>query len=177
MSSSVAIYELTFNIFAEQIRKIKVGSIGHTGIKKIAKAVLLLSVIKGIEDGRFKTNRFSYDDVEEIYKNVFGKYAESAKQTEHTPAYYPFYHLRTSDFWNLEPLVPGHSQMSTNTPSPAWLRGNVAHARLDPALWELLQMPAYRHRMAEFIIDEKIKTATAGQRSFLHALLCWLVAV
>lgn len=91
-------YDLTFRSFSQKIKDMRVGSIKRSGIKKIAKPVLLLALIKGIEDGVFRQNRFEYEELAKIYEAVFRKYAEIAKQTEYTPLYYPFYHLHTSDF-------------------------------------------------------------------------------
>lgn len=83
-------YDIAYDVYTKQIKKMAVGSIKRTGIKKIAKPVLLLAVIKGIEDGVFKQNRFEYEQLAEIYEVVFKKYAEIAKQSEYTLPCYPF---------------------------------------------------------------------------------------
>ena len=41
----------------------------------------------------------------------------------------------------------------------------------------MLQQSEYRKRVAEFIVNTKIKTATANSRSLLHMFLGWLLAV
>ena len=41
-------YGLIFNNFSQKIKDMRDGSIKQTGIKKIAKPVLLLALIKGI---------------------------------------------------------------------------------------------------------------------------------
>lgn len=87
-------YDIAYDVYTKQIKKMAVGSIKRTGIKKIAKPVLLLAVIKGIEDGVFKRNRFEYEQLAEIYEAVFKKYAEIAKQSEYTLPCYPFYHMQ-----------------------------------------------------------------------------------
>lgn len=48
----------------------RVGSIKRSGIKKIAKPVLLLALIKGIEDGVFKHNSFEYEKLACIYEHA-----------------------------------------------------------------------------------------------------------
>ena len=169
-------YDLTFRSFSQKIKDMRMGSIKRSGIKKIAKPVLLLALIKGIEDGVFRQNRFEYEELAKIYEAVFRKYAKIAKQTEYTPLYYPFYHLQTSDFWNLC-LKSQHSERSYSTPSVGWIRNNVEYAYIDPMLWDMLQQKAYRNRLAQFIVEEKIKTATARSRSILRMLLNWLVAI
>ena len=169
-------YEMAFNSFAKIIKEMKTGNISRTGIKKIAKPVLLLSVIKGIETGIFKNNYIEYDKVAIIYELVFKQYEMLAKQSEHTPPYYPFYYLKTDKIWHLNPRTP-NSVLKSNSPSAAWVHNNVEYAYLDPTLWEMLQQKEYRHRFAEFIIEEKIKTATANSRSMLRMFLGWLVAI
>lgn len=176
MEESSINYDLTFRSFSQKIKDMRVGSIKRSGIKKIAKPVLLLALIKGIEDGVFRQNRFEYEELAKIYEAVFRKYAEIAKQTEYTPLYYPFYHLHTSDFWNLC-LKSQHSERSCSTPSVGWIRNNVEYAYIDPMLWDMLQQKYYRNRLAQFIVEEKINTATARSRSILRMLLNWLVAV
>lgn len=96
-------YDLTFRNFSQKIKDMRVGSIKRTGIKKIAKPVLLLALIKGIEDGVFKHNCFGYEELASIYETVFKKYADISKQTEYTPLNYPFsiYEQATSGIYVL----------------------------------------------------------------------------
>lgn len=169
-------YDLIFNNFSQKIKDMRVGSIKRSGIKKIAKPVLLLALIKGIEDGVFKHNSFEYEKLASIYEAVFKKYADISKQTEYTPLYYPFFHLHTSDFWNLCLKTP-HSDRFPSTISVGWIRNNVEYAYIDPKLWDMLQHKVYRNRLAEFIVDEKIKAATARSHTFLRLFLNWLVAI
>ena len=167
---------MAFNSYARIIKAMKTGNISRTGIKKIAKPVLLLSVIRGIEAGIFKRNYIEYDKIAIIYDLVFKQYESLAKQSEHTPPYYPFYYLKTDQLWHLNPRTP-NSVLESNSPSTAWIRNNVEYAYLDSALWEMLQHSEYRRRMAEFIVEEKIKTATAGSHNMLRTFLTWLVAM
>ena len=73
MESSNIDYEIAFDSFKNKIKEMSVGSIKRTGIKKIAKPVLLLTIIKGIEDGIFKQNYFEYETLEKIYKSIYYK--------------------------------------------------------------------------------------------------------
>ena len=176
MEHSSVNYDIVYNNYTRQIKSMKVGHIGRTGIKKIAKPVLLLALIKGIESGVFTVNRIEYDTIAEIYKSVFLQYADMAKQSEHTPPYHPFYHLHTSKFWHLSPLSP-HAAISTSSASAAWLHNNVEYAYVDTNLWNLLQQKHYRRLLAEFIVENNIKTATASSRNLLRMLLNWLMAI
>lgn len=169
-------YEIAYRNYTQQIKSMKVGHIGRTGIKKIAKPVLLLALIKGIESGVFTVNRIEYEAIAEIYENVFRQYASMAKQSEYTPPFHPFYHLHTSQFWHLNPLSP-HAAVSTSSASAAWLHNNVEYAYVDTNLWELLLQKHYRRLLAEFIVENNIKTATASSRTILRMFLNWLVAI
>lgn len=84
MESSNIDYEIAFDSFKNNIKEMAVGSIKRTGIKKIAKPVLLLTIIKGIEDGIFKQNYFEYEILEKIYKSIFNKYTDIATERIHT---------------------------------------------------------------------------------------------
>lgn len=44
-------YESAFDFYTKKIKDMKQGSIKRSGIKKIAKPVLILSIIRGIETG------------------------------------------------------------------------------------------------------------------------------
>lgn len=111
-------YEFVYRQYTGIITKMRVGRIGRTGIKKIAKAALLLAVIIGIENGIFKNNRFEYEKLDELYKAVFKKYESTARQTEHTPLYYPFYHLTSDTIWHLS-FLSHNSTRKPSTPSTA----------------------------------------------------------
>lgn len=176
MEHSSINYDIVYNNYTRQIKSMKVGHIGRTGIKKIAKPVLLLALIKGIESGVFTVNRIEYEAIAEIYESVFKQYADMAKQSEYTPPFHPFYHLHTSRFWHLNPLTP-HAAVSTSSASAAWLHNNVDCAYIDQSLWNLLQQKDYRRRLAEFIVENNIKTATASSRKILRMFLNWLVAI
>lgn len=176
MENSDINYELAYSNYTQQIKSLKVGCIGRSGIKKIAKPVLLLALIRGIDSGVFKVNKIEYEKIATIYECVFKQYASMAKQSEHTPPYHPFYHMQTSSFWHLNPLS-SHSAIKTASASAGWLRNNVSYAYVDSCLWELLQQKDYRRRMAEFIVENNIKLATASSRNILRLFCSWLVAI
>lgn len=71
MKDSIINYEIAFANFTQKIKKMTVGNIKKTGIKKIAKPVLLLAIIKGIENGTFKQNCFEYEQLDMIYEDIF----------------------------------------------------------------------------------------------------------
>lgn len=174
MDDTVINYDLAYQLYTKQIKRMAVGSIKRTGIKKTAKPMMLLAVIKGIEKGVIKNNRIEYAQIEPLYKVIFEQYEDMARQTERTPAYYPFYHLHTSSFWHLS-LLSAHSMASTSSPSEAWVRNNVAYAYLDTCLWNLLQREEYRQRLTRYIIEEKMRQHSLPH--ILHTFIGWLVAI
>ena len=79
MKDSIINYEIAFANFTQKIKKMTVGNIKKTGIKKIAKPVLLLAIIKGIENGTFKQNCFEYEQLDMIYEDIFKKICRHGK--------------------------------------------------------------------------------------------------
>lgn len=87
-------YNKAFKHYTTIIDGMRQGYIKDSGIRKIAKPILILSLIYGIEKGLYNTNKFEYKELEHLYNEIFDKYAELAKQSEKTPLCYPFYIYR-----------------------------------------------------------------------------------
>lgn len=173
-------YEAAYTYYCDRIDHMRRGSTKTRGVKIIAKPMLILAIIKGIDDGRFTSNRFAYDDVDGIYTALFRKHFMEARQDNLTPLCHPFYYLQSDDFWHFS-WHPGAS-VKTDSPSVAWLRRNCEHAYIDTELWLLLQMREYRQRLAEYILDTQVKAALcpagmAAERSPLRTLLALLAVV
>lgn len=64
-------YEEALRHFEERLLKIKQGSLKRSRLKIVAKPVLLLAVLKAIDNGRITCNRIEYDNVKDIYEGVF----------------------------------------------------------------------------------------------------------
>lgn len=169
-------YDTAYDFYTNGIKKMKQGNIKRTGIKKIAKPVLLLSIIKGIENEKFRYNKFLFDDVEEIYNNIFKQYSAIAKQQdENTCLSYPFYYLQSDEFWHLK--FYEHSEIKTNSPSTAWIKRNVEYAYIDEELWIMLHNNDYRLRLKNFIINEKIKNNGKHIPLLMKQFVGWLMAI
>lgn len=108
-------YESAFDFYTKKIKDMKQGSIKRSGIKKIAKPVLILSIIRGIENGTFRYNRFIFEDLERIYNDIFEQYTIIAQQSEKTNLTYPLYYLQTDEFWHLN----FYNDSETRTASPS----------------------------------------------------------
>ena len=94
-------YEEALRHFEERLLKIKQGSLKRSRLKIVAKPVLLLAVLKAIDCGKITCNRIEYDDVKEIYEGAFRTFFMKARQENLTPMYYPWYYMKTDEFWKL----------------------------------------------------------------------------
>ena len=113
------------------------------GQVNIAKPIMMLSIIRGIENGSIKANRILYSEsLITSYNKLFTSYSNNAI----TPSEYPFYYLGSEDFYYIK------GKKAQTTPSAKFLRENVEYACLDDDLWELLQEPETRKELKEAII-------------------------
>ncbi len=145
-------YDKAFDFYCEAIAKMRQGT-NKDKARIIAKPALILSIIKLIEDGK-SVNRFTYDEIEPIYKNIFGAHFVESKQLNLTPLHYPYYFLKTDKFWH---LTWTNAEVKTESPSKAWIEKNTKFATIDPELWILLSHQTYRKKMTDFILEEKIQ--------------------
>lgn len=167
-------YDRAFNYYCNLILKMRQGYNTKSYSRIIAKPALILSIIKLIEDGK-TINRFSYEELDDAYKGIFGKHFIEAHQENLTPLSYPFYYMKTDKFWH---LAWTNAETETNAPSAAWIKRNTKHAYIDQELWILLSHELYRNRMKEFILEEKIQKAFKGNnRNIFKALLQLLMVV
>ena len=168
-------YESAFDFYTKKIKDMKQGSIKRSGIKKIAKSVLILSIIRGIENGTFRYNRFIFEDLERIYNDIFEQYTIIAQQSEKTNLTYPLYYLQTDVFWHLN--FYNDSETRTASPSTAWVRKNVEYAYIDEELWLLLHNSDYRLRIKNFIIETKIRSIKENHSPLIKHFIGWLLAI
>ena len=120
----------------------------------VAKPVLMLALIDGIDSGVFTNNRFALNEwLEDRYLSLMHYYTRSSQFDKPTDINNPFWHLSTDGFWHL--LLRTKEEIST-TPSKAWLKENVIYANFDDDLWVLLQNKEWRTRLREFIVEHKL---------------------
>ena len=120
----------------------------------VAKPVLMLALIDGIESGVFTNNRFVLNEwLEEHYMKLMLQYTRQSQFDKPTEINNPFWHLSTDGFWHLQLKTKG--EMRT-TPSKAWLKENVNYACFDEDLWVLLQSKDWRIRLRDFIVEHKL---------------------
>lgn len=166
-------YDEAFNYYCDLISKMRQNRQRKDKPSTIAKPVLILSIIRLIEEGK-NVNRFEYDELESIYKNIFGYFFIEAHQENFTRMCYPFYHLKTDMFWH---LIWTNAETEIDSVTAAWLRRNVKYACIDKELWVLLSHKTYRDKLKEYIIEEKIKNAFGSKNNVLLKAILQLLMV
>lgn len=120
----------------------------------VAKPVLMLALIDGIEAGVFTENRFTLNEwLENRYLALMHEYARHSQFPKPADISNPFWHLSTDGFWHLQLKTSAEKGI---TPSKAWLKENVRIACFDDDLWTLLQNKEWRTRLCEFIVENKL---------------------
>lgn len=120
----------------------------------VAKPVLILALIDGIDSGVFTNNRFALNEwLEERYLSLMRQYTSQSQFDKPTDIANPFWHLSTDGFWHLRLKTEAEKGVS---PSRAWLKENVKCAYFDDDLWVLLQSKEWRPRLREFIVEHKL---------------------
>ena len=118
------------------------------GQVNIAKPVMVIAIMQGIEDGSIRANRIQYSEsLITTYNNLFRSFSNNSI----TSSVYPYYYLGSEEFYFIK------GKKARTTPSAKFLRENVEYACLDDDLWELLQDPETRNELRETIIQHFIK--------------------
>lgn len=167
-------YEQCFAYYTKRIMNIRQAKIRGEVI--VAKPVLLLSLIDGINDNVFIDNEFRLTEwLEERYLTLMKKYSRSSQFYNVTDISNPFWHLSTDEFWTLQYR---HDPPNGVTPSKRWLKDNVEYAYFDESLWILLQNKVWRTKLRDYIIEHKLtddfwrgKLAAEGLGIFAALLL------
>ena len=121
----------------------------------VAKPVLMVAIIDGIEADIFRNNQFVINDwLEGRYNMLMSHYAKDSQFDDKTGIEKPFWHLESDGFWHLN--YQGERLNKSHTPSKAWLKENVEFASFDESLWILLQNKVWRTKMRDYIIEHKL---------------------
>lgn len=167
-------YEQCYQHYTKRIMNVRQAKIHGETI--VAKPVLMVAIIDGIEANVFRNNQFILNDwLEGRYNMLMSQYAKDSQFDDKTGIEKPFWHLESDGFWHLnyqgERLSKGH------TPSKAWQKDNIEFAYFDESLWILLQNKVWRMKLRDYIIEHKLtddfwngKIAAEGL-CFLAALL------
>ena len=145
-------YEQCFAYYRFRIMDIRQAKIHGEVI--MAKPVLMLVLIDGVESDVFTNNRFVLNEwLEEHYISQMLQYTRQSQFDKPTEINNPFWHLSNDGFWHLQ--LKTKEEMSA-TPSKAWLKENVIYACFDEDLWVLLQNKEWRTRLRDFIVEHKL---------------------
>jgi putative restriction endonuclease len=121
----------------------------------VAKPVLMVAIIDGIEANVFRNNKFVLNDwLEGRYNMLMSQYAKDSQFDDKTSIEKPFWHLESDGFWHLSYQVEQLSK--SHTPSKAWLKDNVEFAYFDEPLWIMLQNKVWRMKLRDYIIEHKL---------------------
>ena len=145
-------YSLCYAHYTDRIMSIRQAKIRGEVI--VAKPVLMLALIDGIDSGVFTNNRFALNEwLEEHYLSLMRQYTRQSQFDKPTDIANPFWHLSTDGFWHLQ--LKAKEDKST-TPSKTWLKENVTGATFDEDLWVLLQSKEWRTRLRDYIVEHKL---------------------
>lgn len=140
-----------FGKFLDMCTSIKRGN--YRGTFSNAKPIFLLSLTEYIPFMTENKIGFVPKLLVDFYKTNF----EHWEQNTNTAIIHPFFHLGTEPFyqivWKPGIIVPNFN----STPSAAFLRENLEYAKLDDALWEILQDSANREYLRQAIIAKYLK--------------------
>ena len=126
-------YSRCFAHYTERIMSIRQAKIQGEVI--VAKPVLMLALIDGIDSGVFVGNRFALNEwLENRYLTLMHQYTRHSQFPEPADINNPFWHLTTDGFWHLQ---LGIEADKSTTPSRAWLKENVSFGWSDDDLWIL----------------------------------------
>lgn len=152
-------YEQCYCYYVKGIENIRQKRINGETI--VAKPVLMVAIIDGIEANMFTINQFVLNDwLERRYQKLMEQFTKNSQFDGTTGKEKPFWHLESDGFWHLHYL--GEELSKTHTPSKKWLKENVRYASFDDDLWMLLQNQVMRQRLRDYIIEHKL---TDGHRN------------
>ena len=120
----------------------------------VAKPVLLLAIIDGIDADVFMGNEYPLNDwLEERYEMLMKQYMINSQFDKPADISNPFWHLQSDGFWHLKLMEEAQEGV---TPSKRWLKENVSLASLDDDLWLLLQNKIWRQNLRDYIVEHKL---------------------
>ncbi len=145
-------YEQCYAHYTERIMSLRQAKIHGEVI--VAKPVLMLALIDGVEAGGFSNNRFMLNEwLEQQYLALIKHYTRHSQFPNPADISNPFWHLQTDGFWHLN-LKADVAEGST--PSKRWLKENVTYGHFDDDLWVLLQNKVWRKELRDFIVEHKL---------------------
>ncbi|MEN6643977.1 MAG: protein kinase [Armatimonadia bacterium] len=128
------------------------------------KYLAMLAVIELIRRGRVRDGCVFFNaEFRECFTEVFATYAGPNDRDRPLA---PFFHLRSSSFWELVPCDGKEAELArtTSVGSPAALSELVSHAQLDGEVFDFLQVEATRQRV-DYEIISRLTTVREGSNA------------
>ena len=145
-------YEQCFVHYTKCIMSIRQAKIRGEVI--VAKPVLLLAIIDGIDADVFMGNEYPLSDwLEERYGMLMKKYMRNSQFDKPADISNPFWDLQSDGFWHLQ---LAENPQEGVTPSKRWLKEKVSLASFDDDLWLLLQNKVWRQKLRDYIVEYKL---------------------
>lgn len=145
-------YEQCFAHYTKRIINIRQAKIHGEVI--VAKPVLLLALIDGVEDGVFTANMFVLNEwLEKWYLMLMKQYTQHSQFPNPADISNPFWHLQSDGFWHLHHKT---AVADGSTPTKRWLKEHVDFAYFDDDLWILLQNKVWRMKLRDYIVEHKL---------------------
>ncbi|MBQ8991509.1 MAG: hypothetical protein IJ084_05855 [Prevotella sp.] len=120
----------------------------------VAKPVLILALIDGVDGGEFTANRFVLNEwLEKRYLALMKQYTRNSQFPNPADISNPFWHLQSDGFWHLRHEIELQDGV---TPSKRWLKENVTYSCFDDDLWMLLQDKVWRLKLRDYIVEHKL---------------------
>ncbi|NVO31657.1 HNH endonuclease [Hymenobacter lapidiphilus] len=140
--------------YLARLTKLKVYVHPGTKLEAPYKPALLLAVMEGIEEGTIRDNCIAITPELITGFKAYCQLLSPGPGFGASPFQLPFFHLRSEKFWHLH-ARPGQELVLTSSKSVrsfGHLRDVLAHASLDPALWELLLQPVAREEIRQALL-------------------------
>ena len=145
-------YEQCYAHYTKRIMSIRQAKIHGEVI--VAKPVLLLALIDGIESGEFTANRFVLNEwLAKRYLTLMKQYNRNSQFPNPTDISNPFWHLQGDGLWH---LIYKATVADGSTPTKRWLKENVTYGHFDDDLWVLLQGKTWRQKLRDYIVEHKL---------------------
>ena len=145
-------YEQSYEHYTKRIMCIRQAKIHGEVI--VAKPVLMLALIDGVDNGEFTSNHFTLSEwLEKRYLALMKQYTRNSQFDNPADISNPFWHLQSDGFWH---LIHKTVVADGSTPSKRWLKENVTYAHFDDDLWILLQNKIWRTKLRDYIVEHKL---------------------
>lgn len=127
----------------------------QNGKEKPHKLILMQAILDLMNSGQLSENRIYFDDkLTSQFKLRFGKSANADDWEQPT---LPFFHLRSSDFWNHK-VIPGreihYANLTTSGGGTKRIFENIEYAYLDSETFALLLDPKARKIVQDFVQNQ-----------------------